>query len=72
MFVIECPQHGSQVLVTERRIRALRNTARGILLEVECWCGQRVVIRTGQRQRPGSRQAAPAVASGVTEATCPA
>lgn len=53
MFVIRCPRHGSRVLVSERRIRALRNTGTGILLDVECWCGQRVLLRTGRRTDAG-------------------
>ena len=39
-------------MVPERRIRGLANTAAGILLEVECWCGARVLIQTGRRARP--------------------
>lgn len=49
MFTIECPQHGSRVLVTETRIRSLRNTKGQILLDVECWCGTQVTLRTGRR-----------------------
>jgi hypothetical protein len=58
MFTIECPndeahsdasRRRSRVLVTETRIRALRNTADGILLDIECWCGQWVTLRTGRR-----------------------
>jgi hypothetical protein len=49
MFAIECPSHGSQVMVPETRIRELRNTTEGILLDVECWCGSRIALRTGRR-----------------------
>ena len=48
MFAIECPTHRSRVLVTESRIRNLRNTDRGILLDIECWCGTHVVLVTGR------------------------
>ena len=49
MFTIDCPTHGSKVLLTERRIRGLRNVDAGILLEVECYCGHRALILTGRR-----------------------
>lgn len=49
MFPIECPVHGSRVLVPASRIRSLHNTAEGILLEVECWCGTHVHLHTGRR-----------------------
>jgi hypothetical protein len=48
MFAIECPVHGSTVLVGTRRIRSLVNTQRGILLDVECYCGARVIAGTGR------------------------
>jgi hypothetical protein len=38
-------------LVTETRIRSLRNTADAIMVDVECWCGRYVTVRTG-RPRP--------------------
>jgi hypothetical protein len=48
MFAIDCPVHGSKVLVGTRRIRSLVNTGRGILLDVECYCGARVIAGTGR------------------------
>jgi hypothetical protein len=48
MFVIDCPRHGSKVLVFETRIRSLTNTDTDIVLDVECWCGQHVTIHTGR------------------------
>ena len=48
MFAIDCPTHNGPVLVTDRRIRSLRNTDRGIILDVECWCGTHVVLVTGR------------------------
>ena len=42
-------------MVPETRIRGLHNTAHGILVDVECWCGTRVAIRTGRR-RAGVRR----------------
>ncbi|MFI5840649.1 hypothetical protein ACIA8K_13160 [Catenuloplanes sp. NPDC051500] len=53
MFAIDCPQHRSRVLVSERRIRTIRNTERGILLDVECWCGRHVTLRTGRQETAG-------------------
>jgi hypothetical protein len=49
MFTIDCPTHGSRVLVTETRIRDLHNTGQQILVNVECWCGTEVTLRTGRR-----------------------
>jgi hypothetical protein len=48
MFAINCPVHESKVLVGSRRVRSLINTERGILLDVECYCGARVVTGTGR------------------------
>ncbi|MET7426354.1 hypothetical protein [Dactylosporangium sp. NPDC005555] len=48
MFVIDCPIHGSRVLLSERRIRALRNTDAGVLLALECYCGHVERIHTGR------------------------
>jgi hypothetical protein len=49
VLAIECPNHGSLVMVPETRIRGLHNAADGILLDIECWCGTRVAIHTGRR-----------------------
>lgn len=49
MFTIDCPVHGSKVLVGMRRIRSLANTERGILLNIECYCGTRVAVGTGSK-----------------------
>jgi acetyltransferase-like isoleucine patch superfamily enzyme len=48
MFAIDCPSHGRQVLVTDRRIRSLANTDHGIVIDVECWCGTHVTLLTGR------------------------
>jgi hypothetical protein len=48
MFVIDCPKHGSRVLLSERRIRGLRNTDAGVLLALECYCGHLERIHTGR------------------------
>jgi hypothetical protein len=49
MFAIDCPRHRTTMLVSERRIRALRNTPTGIELDVECYCGHVQSIKTGRR-----------------------
>jgi hypothetical protein len=53
MFIIDCPAHGSRVLLSERRIRSLRNTNAGVLLDLECYCGHIEKIRTGRRHAGG-------------------
>ena len=50
MLSIHCPTHKSEVLVTERRIRSMRNTEHGIVMDVECYCGTHVTIRTGRKR----------------------
>jgi hypothetical protein len=49
MFTIDCPTHGRPVLVTDRRVRQLRNTDNGIVLDIECWCGTHITLVTGRR-----------------------
>ncbi|WP_433605174.1 hypothetical protein ACQP2P_26625 [Dactylosporangium sp. CA-139114] len=51
MFVIDCPAHRSRMLLSERRIRSLRNTDTGVLLDLECYCGHIERIRTGRASR---------------------
>ena len=51
MFTIDCPTHGAKMLLSERRIRSLRNTDTGIVLVVECYCGHRQKILTGRRRQ---------------------
>lgn len=48
MLLIHCPAAGADELVPERRIRSLHNTDTGIVMHVECYCGQRHTIRTGR------------------------
>ena len=57
MFTVQCPQHGCDVLLSEKRIRALRPTERGLRVEWECWCGHVGSFVTGRppmvgRHRP--------------------
>jgi len=54
MIAVYCPRHGSEVLMSERRIRSLRNAPTALELDVECYCGERITVRTGRR-RTGAR-----------------
>lgn len=48
MLTVFCPRHNARVLLSERRIRAVHNTADGIVVEVECHDGARVLTVTGR------------------------
>jgi hypothetical protein len=48
MLSINCPAHGTKVLVGTRRIRSLVNTEYGIVLHVQCYCGADVVVGAGR------------------------
>jgi hypothetical protein len=50
MFSVQCPQHGSKVLLPERRIESLRNTLAGIEVRWVCYCGHRGAFTTGRRR----------------------
>lgn len=39
MFSVECPTHGTEVLLSERRIVGLRSSSEGHTLRWRCWCG---------------------------------
>jgi hypothetical protein len=39
MFEVFCPSHQTRVLLGTGRIRAVRNTSDGVIVEWECWCG---------------------------------
>jgi hypothetical protein len=49
VLIVDCPDHGSRVLLSERRIRRLHNADAEIILDVDCWCGARLRIHTGRR-----------------------
>ncbi|HXV93538.1 MAG TPA: hypothetical protein VD813_09595 [Pseudonocardia sp.] len=53
MLTVHCPRHGSRVLLSERRIRAVHNTPDGIVLDVECHDGERILVVTGRRVEEG-------------------
>jgi hypothetical protein len=48
MFTVQCPQHGTEVLLPERRIESLRNTMTGIEVRWVCYCGHRGSFMTGR------------------------
>ena len=48
MFSVQCPQHGGEVLLPERRIESLRNTMSGIEVRWVCYCGHRGSFMTGR------------------------
>lgn len=48
MFAVHCPRHGTRVLLSERRIRTVHNTGNGIVVEAECYDGERVFVVTGR------------------------
>lgn len=48
MFSVECPEHGCEVLLSERRIRALVPTGDGLRVDYECWCGHYGSFLTGR------------------------
>ena len=50
MFSVHCPQHGSEVLLPERRIESLHNTPTGIEVRWVCYCGHRGSFMTGRRR----------------------
>ena len=58
MFAVDCPTHGTRVLLDYSRIEAQRNTAEGPVVDWRCWCGARGQLVRGfhTRARPGSRE----------------
>lgn len=47
MMLITCPVRGDE-LIPERRIRSLTNTPNGIVVRLDCYCGQQHRVRTGR------------------------
>jgi len=48
VIIAYCPAHGCEVLLSERRIRAMSATEDALLVEVECYDGERILIVTGR------------------------
>jgi hypothetical protein len=51
MFSVHCPRHGSEVLLSERRIIGLDPSDDHLTVRWVCWCGHVGSHRTG-RPRP--------------------
>jgi len=50
VFVVFCPLHDCEVLLSLSRVRHLANLAPGVLaLELECYDGQRLALLTGKQ-----------------------
>jgi hypothetical protein len=52
MFTVQCPRHGSEVMLTERRITGLEPEGDRLTVRWVCWCGFRGSHRTGRSRRP--------------------
>lgn len=48
MFSVECPQHGTMILLGISDIDLIENTARGIRVHYTCTCGHHGVWLTGR------------------------
>ena len=59
MFSVQCPQHGGEVLLPERRIESLRNTMSGIEVRWVCYCGHRGSFMTGRLRDPPAQPRGP-------------
>lgn len=49
-FAVQCPGHGSSVLMFEHNIQGVVNTPTGIDVHYRCPCGHRGVWHTGRRR----------------------
>lgn len=52
MFAVDCPRHGTRVLLDYSRIEAQTNTADGPVVDWRCWCGARGRLVRGFHTRP--------------------
>lgn len=50
MFSVHCPNHGCEVLLSDRRIERLVEVDEGIRVDWVCWCGERGSFLTGRRR----------------------
>ena len=55
MFTAYCPRHGSNILFSESEIRRLSNADGEIVVEVQCFDGERIVLHTGRRHHRNHR-----------------
>jgi hypothetical protein len=56
MFSAYCPRHRSNVLLSEGQIRGLSNLDGSIVVDVECYDGERIRVVTGRRGRRPARE----------------
>lgn len=52
MFAVDCPAHGTRVLLDTSRIEAQRNTRDGPVIDWRCWCGARGRLVRGFHSQP--------------------
>lgn len=50
MFTVNCPRHGTDVLLSEGAIESMQNTGAGIEVRWICHCGHRGSMTTGRRR----------------------
>lgn len=48
MLAAYCPRHAGTVLFSESRIGSLRNTSHGVEVELDCYCGEHLLLRRGR------------------------
>ena len=51
MFTVHCPRHGSEVLLSERRIVGIDASSDGMTVRWVCWCGHQGSHHTGRARR---------------------
>ncbi|MGH9118069.1 MAG: hypothetical protein ACRD0A_09405 [Acidimicrobiales bacterium] len=54
MFLIDCPGHGTKILLGARSVESMHNTSRGIEVRWRCRCGARGVLITGLGRHAGA------------------
>ena len=59
MFLVHCPAHGADVLLGVSRICGLVNVRGLIVVELECYDGERIRHLTGKRAHEASRRLPP-------------
>jgi len=52
MFSVHCPTHGTEVLLSERRIESVVSGEGGHELRWRCWCGTTGSTRVPHASRP--------------------
>jgi hypothetical protein len=50
MLSVQCPRHGSEVLLSERRIVGIENSHGRITVQWVCWCGHHGSHITGRNR----------------------